>query len=463
MKKSVILVLTAVLVLSSCSKPKGFLVGVYSKAKPETTPYGMVFIPRGSFNMGPNDQSITWSMQPKQKTVSIDAFWMDQTEITNGEYRQFVNWVRDSIALTFLSRMSEETEAAKYFTTVKIYGQEEEDTILNWKAKIPWTVKWKEGDNIAEETYEAINQMYFNGQDRIEGRELNTRILNYSYEWVNYDQAALPINQFNPYTSSYHKNARVRIDSSFMRNGAIVDTIIVKPLRHRRDLVSSRIINIYPDTMCWIAEFTYSFNEPAMQNYFAHPSNGEYPVVGISWDQAHAFCHWRTQLYKSVPNLPRAQEYRLPTEAEWEYAARGGRNSAQYPWGGPYVRDARGCFMANFKPMRGNYTEDGYLIPCRTASFDPNDYGLFDMAGNVSEWTSTTYEATAHTFTLDMNPHYEYKSKSDDPEILRRKVIRGGSWKDIGAFLQCGYRDFEYQTKRRASIGFRCVRSYIGE
>ena len=114
--------------------------------------------------------------------------------------------------------------------------------------------------------------------------------------------------------------------------------------------------------MCWIAEFTYSFNEPAMQNYFAHPSNGEYPVVGISWDQAHAFCHWRTQLYKSVPNLPRAQEYRLPTEAEWEYAARGGRNSAQYPWGGPYVRDARGCFMANFKPMRGNYTEDGYLI-----------------------------------------------------------------------------------------------------
>ena len=83
MKKSVILVLTAVLVLSSCSKPKGFLVGVYSKAKPETTPYGMVFIPRGSFNMGPNDQSITWSMQPKQKTVSIDAFWMDQTEITN--------------------------------------------------------------------------------------------------------------------------------------------------------------------------------------------------------------------------------------------------------------------------------------------------------------------------------------------------------------------------------------------
>ena len=72
----------------------------------------------------------------KTKTVSIDAFWMDQTEITNGEYRQFVNWVRDSIALTFLSRMSEETEAAKYFTTVKIYGQEEEDTILNWKAKI---------------------------------------------------------------------------------------------------------------------------------------------------------------------------------------------------------------------------------------------------------------------------------------------------------------------------------------
>ncbi|MCB9071778.1 MAG: SUMF1/EgtB/PvdO family nonheme iron enzyme [Prevotellaceae bacterium] len=215
--------------------------------------------------------------------------------------------------------------------------------------------------------------------------------------------------------------------------------------------------------MCWMREFTYSFNEPAMQNYFSHPSNGKYPVVGVSWDQAQAFCHWRTAYYESVPGLPKTQDYRLPTEAEWEYAARGGRNSAQYPWGGPYIRDNKGCFMANFKPMRGNYTEDGYLIPSQVASFDPNDYGLFDMAGNVSEWTATTYDQTAPTFTHDMNPSYDYKSKMNDPKILKRKVIRGGSWKDVGAYLQCGISDFEYQTKRSSTIGFRCVRSYIGE
>lgn len=462
MKKLWFIIIAATIVLSSCSNPKGFLVGIYGTAKPETTPYGMVFIPRGSFNMGPNDQSITWAMQEKQKTVSIDAFWMDETEITNGEYLQFVHWVRDSIVLGLLRQVDDEIESAKYYTTAKVYGQEDLDTILNWKAKIPWNVQWREDDELTEAQFNAVSEMFFSGLEKTKGKQINAHILNYSYQWINYDQAALPGNEFNPYTGTYGARAQVRIDSAFMRGNAIVDTVIIKPLRHRSDLISSKIINIYPDTMCWMREFTYSYNEPAMLNYFSHPSNGRYPVVGISWDQAQAFCHWRTALYESVAGLPKAQEYRLPTEAEWEYAARGGRHAAFYPWGGPYIRDAKGCFMANFKPMRGNYTEDGYLIPCQTASFDPNDYGLFDMAGNVSEWTSTTYDPTAPTFTHDMNPSYEYKSKVDDPMILKRKVIRGGSWKDVGAYLQCGVRDFEYQTKRSSTIGFRCVRSYVG-
>lgn len=106
MKKFVLITLTALAIMFvSCSKPKGQLVGVYESYSPEATPYGMVHIPRGSFTMGPNDQSVTWAVQPSQKTVSIDAFWMDITEITNGEYRQFVYWVRDSIARTELARM----------------------------------------------------------------------------------------------------------------------------------------------------------------------------------------------------------------------------------------------------------------------------------------------------------------------------------------------------------------------
>ncbi len=454
---------TALLFVGCSNAPKGFLGGVYGKSKPETTPYGMVYVPRGSFVMGPNDQSATWGMQPKQRTISLDAFWMDETEITNGEYRQFVYWVRDSIALLNMSRIDDETEAAKYFKTNKVYNQEELDTILNWKAKIPWSIKWKEDDEINEAKYNAVEQMYFNGAERTLTHEINTHILNYAYKWVDYYQAALPGNEFNPYTGSYNPKAIVRIDSAFMRGNAIVDTVIVKPLRHRSDLVCSKIINIYPDTMCWMREYTYSFNEPAMLNYFSHPSNGRYPVVGVSWDQAVAFCHWRTRLYESVPGLPQVQAYRLPSEAEWEYAARGGRHLAQYPWGGPYIRDSKGCFMANFKPTRGNYTEDGYLIPSQVASFDPNDYGLFDMSGNVSEWTADTYDPTAPTFTHDMNTAYNYPSKTTDTRLMRRKVIRGGSWKDVGAYLQCGVRDYENQTKRSPAIGFRCVRSYIGE
>ncbi|MBR5189084.1 MAG: SUMF1/EgtB/PvdO family nonheme iron enzyme [Paludibacteraceae bacterium] len=473
MRKLVLFALTAaVIALTSCSKPKGQLTGIYGNITPEATPYGMVRIPRGSFLMGPNDQSATWAIQPNQRDVTVESFWMDITEITNGEYKQFVLWVRDSIARTQLARMEVdvlgvEAEDAKYFS-VKYdpYNEAADpDTLLNWKVRIPWKAKWTyEGDEEENATYLAVNSVFYQSGDKTEERQLNAHVMNYSYKWLARDQAKLPGNSFNPKTGKYHDWAEVTIDTAYYdETGKIINKVIKKKLRQRGDLISRRIINIYPDTMCWMTEFTYSYNEPAMLNYFSHPSYGYFPVVGVTWEQAQAFCHWRNAQYQNVSKMPRAQEYRLPTEAEWEYAARGGKLNSAYPWGGPYIRDAKGCFMANFKPLRGNYTEDGYFLPSSVGTYDPNDYGLYDMAGNVSEWIDDTYDETTSSFALDMNPSYKYEAREGDLKIMRRKVIKGGSWKDVGAYLQCGMRDFEYQDVCRPSIGFRCVRTHIGD
>jgi len=293
-------------------------------------------------------------------------------------------------------------------------------------------------------------------------KQINPGKLQYKYEWLNYDQAALPQNKYNVNTGAYPKNAEVRIDTSYVENGVIKNTTKKRPLRSRRDLISTRIVNVYPDTIMWLRDFQFAYNDPKMRMYFSHPGFSNYPVVGVTWEQAQAFCQWRTKLYNSI-NTVAAQDYRLPTEAEWEYASRGGRKLALYPWGGNYIRDNKGCYMANFKPMRGSYTDDMGATTMKVASFPPNDFGLYDMAGNVAEWTSTAYNDGSTTLVSDMNPSFQYNAKTEDSDLLKRKVVKGGSWKDIAYYLQCGVKTYEYQNESRPYIGFRCVRSYNGE
>ena len=99
----------------------------------------------------------------------------------------------------------------------------------------------------------------------------------------------------------------------------------------------------------------------------------------------------------------------------------------------------------------------------KVAQYRPNDFGLFDMAGNVAEWTNDAYNDATNTYTHDLNPDFSYMARKEDPDVLKRKVIKGGSWKDISYFMQCGVRTYEFQYESRPYIGFRCVRSYIGE
>ena len=152
----------------------------------------------------------------------------------------------------------------------------------------------------------------------------------------------------------------------------------------------------------------------------------------------------------------------MPTESEWEYASRGGLKHSPYPWGGPYIRNANGCFLANFKPMRGNYIDDGGFHTVHVFSYSPNEYGLFNMAGNVAEWTSNAFDESAYNFNHDLNADYVYEAKDSDPPAMKRKVIRGGSWKDIGYYIQTGTKTYEYQDTSKCYIGFRCVMTYLG-
>ena len=113
--------------------------------------------------------------------------------------------------------------------------------------------------------------------------------------------------------------------------------------------------------------------------------------------------------------------------------------------------------MSNFKPGRGNYPEDGGFYTVRADAYWPNDYGLYCMSGNVAEWTSSIFYEGRNNFQHDMNPDVRWNAKDDDPPLMKRKIIRGGSWKDVGYYLQNGTSTYEYQDSAKSYIGFRRV------
>jgi formylglycine-generating enzyme required for sulfatase activity len=391
-------------------------------------PYGMLYLPMGSFTQGLNDQDIPFAQTSSPKTVSVPAFYMDETEITNNEYRQFVEWVRDSLARRILSEEFEED----FLITIDGYGNEIEEYADGELPALNWDTRFRYNN---ADYREALNQMYYEPNQRLYGRkEFDVRKFEYEAIWIDFKEAAAKANR---------------------EAGNTDRSIFIKKDK----------INIFPDTLAWVHDFTYSFNEPMTNQYFWHPAYDEYPVVGITWRQARAFSIWRTrymnQFLSSVGDVY-VQDFRLPSETEWEYASRGGLDLNPYPWGGPYTRNTRGCFLANFKPLRGNYTDDGGIYTVNAYSYAPNDYGLYCMSGNVAEWTSNAFDESAFNFTHDLSTDYKYEANESDPPVLKRKVIRGGSWKDVGFYLQTSARTYEFQDTAKCYIGFRCVMSYLG-
>lgn len=437
MKKLLVLSFV-ILTLVSCSNTnQGELVGVRKQSKQfyHPDPYGMVFVPLGSYTMGVGGQDIASSQITQPKTISVSSFFMDETEITNNEYREFVYWVRDSIARKILSE-GENGESYLISQNPKT-GEEYETPILNWDTDIDW------GDQ------ELEDKLYLPREERFFGRkEVDTRKLFYEYFWIDLQAAA---------------RKEFREDADY-RNAGLANR--PQGMTNRSVYVKKDQINVYPDTLAWIHDYSYSFNDPLTEKYFWHIAYDNYPVVGVNWNQARAFCVWRTEKLNKYLQSQKGEsllsEFRLPTEAEWEWAARGGNNLNPYPWGGPYTRNDRGCFYANFKPLRGNYVADGGLRTLVVGHYPPNDWGLYDMAGNVAEWTNSAFDPLSYNFTWDMNPNYTYNAKDTDPAIMKRKVVRGGSWKDIAYYLEVSTRTYEYQDTAKCYIGFRCIQPYLG-
>lgn len=454
MKKIFLILLSSTMIIScsrggkTAGKPgvKGELI---SKEKSKTfvaeRPYGMVAIPGGSFIMGLADQDMT-NMPEKAmpKTVTVSSFFMDETEVTNAEYRVFINYVRDSIARTLLAEAAGDggsngngTGIGDYAYLAKKDGQANAyQDYLNSQGgrdgydeskRLDWSVPlhWKTSDYPDVQYAEVLETLYLPKAERINNeRIIDSRKLLYSYHWEDIESA-------------------------------------VKDRSRGTQYLKKESIAIYPDTTVWIKDFNYAYNEPLYDGYFWHSAYKDYPVVGVTWDQARAYCNFKTKLksdynesLKKRKQKPMA--FRLPTEAEWEYAARGGRENATYPWGGPNLMDDRGCYLANFKPKRGNYIEDEkkgtYTYTAPVKKFPKNDYGLYDMAGNVSEWTESPYNNATYQFSSTLNPHLSNQAYKEP-----KKSVRGGSWKDVGYLLMTGYRDWEMKDSARSYIGFRTV------
>ncbi|MBG7612746.1 gliding motility lipoprotein GldK [Polaribacter sp. BAL334] len=450
MKKAAVFALLITFFYSCGSKDRGELVGVKAKKKWfSEKPYGMALIPGGSFTMGKQDQDMIGTLNAPTKTVTVRPYYMDETEITNNEYKEFVYWVRDSIVRTRLAYQAEfaalgntdpDPNGRKRNAGIQQYAFKTADTTnlspyqkymfenyyqfdtiqpLNWETELVW----KKDEYPDTDYVEVMDSLYIKKDDAVDGvRTFNTKFLNYKYSWFDRDNAA--------------------------RKGG-----------DRKKFVQTEVLNIYPDTTVWVKDFNYSYNDPMHQDYFYHQSYGEYPVVGVTWNQANAFCNWRTKkknsFLRTQKNVTLVPDFRLPTEAEWEYAARGGLEFATYPWGTGSTTSDRGCFLANFKPVRGNYAVDGALYTMEAKSFNANDYGLYNMAGNVAEWTNTAYNLSSYYMASTMNPNVEDRKN-------QRKITRGGSWKDVAYYLEVASRDFEYADTARSYIGFRTVQNYIG-
>ncbi len=449
------------LLMSSCgSSDKGELVGVKGRKWNPEKPYGMTLVPGGAYIMGKSDDDLANVGDAPTKTVTVRSFYMDETEITNSEYRQFVEWVKDSTIRVKLAILADgQSGGAPAAPTTTGRSGRSAGSIADYAFNDADPTKMTPYDKYMYENYYSVGT----ADDQYAGRKLNRKVKlkTNTAQYPDEFYTEVMDSMYIPLAETYNGLRTVDVSKLKFRYSVMdIQAAAKAKVGKRSQFIKTEIQQIYPDTTVWIKDFAYSYNEPMHNDYFWHQAYSDYPVVGVTWKQAKAFCAWRTLNKNTYIKSKKSRgdqinTFRLPTESEWEYAARGGIESGTYPWGGPYTKTDTGCYLANFKPNRGDYAGDGALYTVEAKSYEPNGYNLYNMAGNVSEWTNSSYDPSAYEFVSTMNPNV-----SDNANM--RKVVRGGSWKDVAYQIQVSTRDFEYADTARSYIGFRTVQDYMG-
>lgn len=365
-------------------------VSVVDKGAPkEVKKYmsGMLYIPGGTFTMGSSDDLLftekdsTLLPRTTLRRVTVSDFYLSDHEVTNGEYREFVKWVRDSVAMTMLAQKDPS------------WYKNKERRTLNWdrRAEI-WSRDSAQFASLLEGKNKANNKI---------------RTEKLIYTWV-------------------------------------TDTSVTH-------------IHVYPDTQALIQYSPYLLRNEGTRYYFSHPAFNDFPVVGVTWQQAMAYCHWLTwQVEQAYPPSPpdtkrigenATAEFRLPTEAEWEYAAFSVLANSKfenvydrriYPWDGTAITDEKNSYLCNFGDIvdengvrvKHSY-DDGALMPAKVKSYPPNDFKLYDMAGNVAEWTMYRPELD----TTDLLFEYGYPGNDGDMTYCFGRPLITEKSKEEGRFM----------------------------
>lgn len=406
----------------------------------------MVLVPGGNIELGTGIDPL-WGDEVPRKLVAVSPFWMDETEVTNKQYREFVYWVRDSI---IRERLADPAYGGDPTFKVLVRPENENSTVgqrLNWSKPIPWK-------NPTQREQAAINSVIGGNPFAADKSGLINTALNFRYDWFD-------VKSYNAFLAKLKEgDARsivISKDTAYVnqRGDIIRETLARSSHGDKIDFTNTYIVNVYPDVMAWMTDFANAKSEQYVGKYFNDKAYNNHPVVGVSWEQADAYCAWRTDRYLAEKkcNLDGFAGYRLPTEAEWEFAARNGRSELTYPWYSDKTHTTDGLAHANFRASK-----DLKDLMSPVASFLPNRFGLYDMAGNAAEWTTTTFTESVDRMADEANPDFSYRAVLADPRVLKRKIVKGGSWKD--STVKSGDRSVEFQDKGRSFIGFRCVRTW---